>query len=155
MQFKVPQNITMEDRIAGPFTAIQFGILVIGGGLAFFAYTSNFFPPANQIIGIFLALLTAVLAIGRFNDQPMYRFIRFMIAFVVTPRTRIWHKAQDVQLIKPTAHSTEDGKPKLAKSVSKQDIARLAVVLDTHGASGQVPKVSAPVAVPKPPDGQK
>lgn len=141
MQFQVPQNIAIEDKIVGPLTAIQFGIVVIGGGAAFLISTSASLPsPINQIAGGLLALFTAALAIGKFNDQPLYRFIRHIIFFLSRPRVRIWHKTgADIQLIRPTTHQDDHKKPTQTKRVSKQDIAGLAVLLDSRGASGTSP----------------
>jgi hypothetical protein len=145
MQFKVPQNITMEDRIAGPLTLVQFSILVVGGGIAFFFLNMRLIAPANQIIALVLALITVVLAIGRFNDQPMYRFIRFFVLFVITPRTRVWHKAgQEVALVKASPHKKKDEKVQATKQVSKNDIARLAIVLDSRGTAAVPPVVHPP-----------
>jgi hypothetical protein len=151
MQFRVPQNITMEDRIIGSLTAIQFGILVIGGGFSFFVITSTSIPtPLNFILGGLLALLVIVFAIGKFNDQPMYRFFRYLIAFVFTPKTRIWHKGgADPILVKPSSHANPAHQNHAVKNVSKHDFERLAALVDSRGQTGGVPTVPTPVEKPK------
>lgn len=143
MQFKVPQNITMEDRIIGPFTAIQFGIMVIGGAFAFVVFSSKTIPsPINKMLGLGMAVFTLVMAIGKFNDQPMYRFIKYIIAFIITPKTRIWKKiGVEHQAVKQGDHIKQDGVEVHLKNVSKGDIAKLASLIDTHGQAGHLPNI--------------
>jgi hypothetical protein len=143
MQYQVPQNITMEDRIAGPLTAIQFTIVVIGGLSSFYLITGNFLPsPLNIIIGGGLAFITVVMALGKFNDQPMYRFFRFIILFIITPKVRVWHKVgTDTKLIQQSATKPDSGQQITLKKVSRKDISQLASLLDTRGNKGFVPKV--------------
>lgn len=142
MQFRVPQNIAMEDRIAGPLTAIQFGILVVGGLLSFLVFTSTSIPaPINKLIGGLFGLLTVTLAVGKFNDQPMYRFFRFVIAFIISPKTRVWKKAgAEHQLIKQSVHRDTGPVHGQARKVSRDQIASLAAVLDSRGQYGMVPQ---------------
>lgn len=143
MQFRVPQNITMEDRIVGPLSPIQFGIVVIGGGFSFFVLQSTWLPAyTNTILAGFLALFTVVLSVGKFNGQPMYHFIKFLVMFVVRPRVRIWHKeGGEVTLIKASPPKTSEHRVQRNKLISHQDIARLAMVLDSRGSSGVVPQI--------------
>jgi hypothetical protein len=142
MQFKVPQNISMEDKIAGPLTMVQFIILIVGGA---FAYAElkilSPFQPANEIIAGLIATLTCILTLTSFNGQPMYKFFRFFIAFLLTPRTRVWHKgAPAVNLVNPAPKVVKEEKKAAEKHVSKDDIARLAQVLDSRGTSGLPPQ---------------
>lgn len=140
MQFQVPQNVMMEDRILGPLTAIQFGIMVIGLMSAFLIFTSTGIPaPANQVVGIFIAILTVVMAVGKFNDQPMHRFIKYIILFIITPKVRVWHKEGiDPKLVKPNSLINSDGEIQKIKKVTKNDIARLSVILDSRGKNGVI-----------------
>ena len=144
MQFQVPQNMTMEDHIIGSLTAIQFAIVVLGGLGAFLVFTSTSIPsPLNQAAGITLAMVTIVLAIGKFNDQPIYKFFRFFIAYLRTPKVRVWHKrgGAEVPLVRPNPSGTGQQVAHTVKKVSHQDIARLAAVLDSRGSVGAAPKI--------------
>jgi hypothetical protein len=151
MQFQVPQNITMEDRIVGPLTIIQFVIVVVGGGMAFFLFNLTSLPNIVSRGGAgVIALITAIIAIGKFNDQPMYRFFKYIIAYVVTPKTRVWHKnGGEVQLISRSEHKDDGSKLHAPKRVSQADIARLATVLDSRGAQGSIPSDVPPANKPK------
>ena len=143
MQYQVPQNITLEDKIVGSLTIIQFTIVVLGGGLSFFVGTSPTLPaPLNEMFGGVLALCTLVLALGKFNDQPMYRFLRHIISFVIAPKVRVWHKGGgEITLVKPNLQVAKEQTVHTVKKISKQDIARLAVVLDSRGSQGVMPQV--------------
>lgn len=143
MQYQVPQNIAMEDRIAGPLTAIQFTIVVIGGLASFFTFTGQFLPsPLNIIFGGILAIITLVMSVGKFNDQPMYRFFRFIILFFLTPRVRVWHKkGVETKLVQQTQKKADAGQHITLKKVSRKDISQLASLLDSRGNQGIVPKV--------------
>ncbi|CAN5194602.1 hypothetical protein BH11PAT4_BH11PAT4_5980 [soil metagenome] len=151
MQFQVPQNITMEDRIVGPLTIIQFVIVVVGGGLAFFLFNLTALPNSVSRGGAgVIALITAIIAIGKFNDQPMYRFFKYILAYIVTPKTRVWHKnGGEVLLISKSEHKDDASQLHAPKRVSQADIARLATVLDSRGAQGSIPSVVAPTSKPK------
>jgi hypothetical protein len=152
MQFQVPQNIAIEDKIVGPLTAIQFGIAVIGGMTSFFIFTSTIIPSLiAQMLGGILALLTLVLAVGRFNDQPMYRFARHIIYFLVRPKVRIWHKGgTESILIRASAPKDTGIHLHTGRSVSRTQIASLAVLLDSRGSAGSVPVAPAPVPAKQP-----
>lgn len=92
------------------------------------------------------------MAIGKFNDQPLYRFIKFIFVFLFSPRTRIWRKGGgEVQLIKPTSTSTTPEQKPMIKKLSKEELTNLALVLDSRGASGLSPRPgSTPPAPTKP-----
>jgi len=153
MQFQVPQNIAMEDRIVGPLTLIQFIIVLVGGGISFLFINLTSAPPLlSRGFAILFAVITLIVAMGKFNDQPMYRFFRFILAFILTPKTRVWHKGgSEIQLIKPSQHAISNQSLHVAKKVSKNDLARLAVVLDSRGRSGVLPQINTnpPEAVKK------
>jgi PrgI family protein len=144
MQFRVPQNITMEDRIIGSLTAIQFAILVIGGGISFLLLTSTTIPkPINYLTGGIMGLFTVFLAVGKFNGQPMHRFLKYIISFIITPKTRFWHKAgmADATLIRQAEHAQTDNQKRTTKTVRKTDIEQLAAVIDSRGKIGMVPQI--------------
>jgi hypothetical protein len=139
MQFRVPQNIQMEDKIIGPLTVIQFGICILGGGPAFLIITSPVIPvPINYFAGITLALITAFFALGKFNDQPMYRFFKFALAFIFRPKVRVWHKTgADIPLIKASEHLEVRAKTRNAKVYTRADIEKVAAIIDTRGTAIQ------------------
>jgi hypothetical protein len=136
----------MEDRIVGPLTLIQFIIVVSGGGIAFFLFNQQGLPPLVTRGGAgFLALVTLLLALGKFNDQPMYRFFKYIIAFIFAPKTRVWHKSGgEVPLIKQSKPKNDENTLHAPKRISSEQIAQLATVLDSRGRVGSAPKLTNP-----------
>jgi hypothetical protein len=142
MQYQVPQNITMEDRILGPITTTQFVILVVGGLSAFFVLNQTWLPGSIETwLAGGMALLVALVALGKFNDQPLYRFGKFIIAFLFTSKIRVWKKGSPQPvLIKPSEHRVQE-RQRNQKRVTRVDIARVAQVVDTRGRAGVVPTI--------------
>ncbi len=133
----------MEDRIVANLTPIQFALLVVGGLSAFMIFGSTSLPtPLNRILGGFLGMITVTLALGKFNDQPLYRFFRHIWHYVVSPKTRVWRKAgPEAVLVKNNPSLLNQQEVRTVKQVSKADISRLAAVLDSRGAVGKPSKV--------------
>jgi len=72
----------------------------------------------------------------------MYRFAKFIIAYIASPKVRVWHKnGGDVVLVKPSPTVKQVEHAHISKSISKADIAHLAVVLDSRGRDGVTPSI--------------
>jgi len=107
MQYKVPQNIDLEDKIVGPFTMKQFVYLIVTGGViyAWWNYLSkNFidFMPAFLAVALPLGLLGFSLAIVKINERPFEFFLLNLLRFVFSPKRRVWqegYKGEDVILM--------------------------------------------------------
>lgn len=92
MQFPVPQFTEVEDKIIGPLTVKQFGIIFGAGVLIFLAYTVS----KSVIVLIFFALLIGLpalgLAFGKLNGRPMYNMMGHFVSFLTSPRVLVFHK---------------------------------------------------------------
>ena len=135
-QFKVPQNLDMEDRIVGKFTLIQFGYLALGGLIAYIALVKiggYFGMLIGGIIGIFAFALAAV----RVHGEPMPKFLSSLFKYVITPKEQSWSQDQSgrttiIREDKPTAKN--QNKP-TKKAYSKKDLESVAEIVDSHGYS--------------------
>jgi len=95
MQFKVPQNVQMEDKIVGPLTLKQMIIIAAGGGMAYVVYLAlarTYFwevwlPPVAVVV-----VITVLFAFVKLYNVSFTRFILLFIQFLVLPRQRIWVK---------------------------------------------------------------
>jgi len=105
MQYKVPQNIDLEDKIVGPFTMKQFLYLMVGGFIIYgwWTYAQQFESPPPMAIFLPLALpvglLCLALALLKMNDRPFEYFILNVFKYVFTPKKRMWqegYKAENV-----------------------------------------------------------
>ena len=90
-QYQVPQFITIEDKVIGPFTLKQFGFLLAGGVLIVLLHIfliPLLFYPIAAIIGGF----AAALAFLKINQQPLPVVIQRAFLFFIRPRLYIWKK---------------------------------------------------------------
>lgn len=134
MQFQVPQNIDLEDKIVGPLTLTQF-LYVLGGGLIdyllFQSIAQNYFA-IFLIIGIPVALLTVGLAFLKVQEQPLSHFISVGLVYLTKPKIRIWQRNNTYKPI-----LTAPPKPEIKKTVTpkhhmeKSELEQLAYNLDT------------------------
>jgi len=107
MQYKVPQNIDLEDKIVGPFTMKQFVYVIVTGGViyAWWSYLSkNYidFMIAFLSLALPLGALGFCLALVKVNERPFEFFLLNLLRFVFSPKRRVWqegYKGEDVILM--------------------------------------------------------
>lgn len=108
MQFPVPQFTDVEDKIIGPLTIKQFGIIFGAGVVVFLGYSAS----KSMIVLVFLALIIGLPALGlafaRPNGRPMYNAIGYFFKFFTSPRVLIFHK--EINNLK-TADNLKDMNP--------------------------------------------
>ena len=97
LQYKVPQNIDLEDKIVGPFTLKQFIYLLVSGSIIYgwWSYlSSNYIEGTYTITFVLVAipvgLLGAALALVKVNDRPFEVFLLNLLRFIVSPKQRMW-----------------------------------------------------------------
>lgn len=147
MQFKVPQNIDMEDKIIGPLTLTQFFYLLFGGLILYILFTNLITTSAFLfwLLALPIGLLTFAMAFVKVQDRPFPTFIAAGIKFMVQPRARIWQR--DLPSTDKLRAETQ-AKAARAKSQEKQAVPRkgfdtvkvneLATILDQpEGTDGQ------------------
>jgi len=137
MQYKVPQNIDLEDKIVGPFTMRQFVYLLVAGGLIYGWWNflnSNYvnFLPQFLILAIPIGGLGFAFALVKINDRPFEYFVLGLLKFLFSPKQMMWKtgfKGESVIMIDtPKAPPLKDGAKDtrglddLAKSLEKQSI---------------------------------
>lgn len=146
MQFKVPQNVQMEDKIVGPLTLKQLIICAVGGGISYFIYIStakiyvlSIWLPATAIP----ALITIAIAFVRIKDIPFIKFVLLELERLLVPQKRFFIKgsaetyksclAQE-QPKKQTKKEAENLKRKTEIAKNKiKDIGKLTKILDSQG----------------------
>lgn len=128
MQYKVPQGVDMQDRVLGPLTLVQFGIVLFGGLAAYLIYLK--LPrPFGFWLGAGIFALSFL-----FSFDTSRRKVSAAISFILKPRKRIWHK--ELEETKPAIPLTKVEENKPAAKVKKtkyRDVSELAEVLDRHG----------------------
>lgn len=112
MQYPVPQFTEVEDKIIGPLTLKQFGIIFGAGVIVFLGYSGS---GKNNTVGIIFALLFGLPAVGLafadVNGRKLYNSFGYIINFIVSEKHLVFHKE--------TSFSQENLKLKNAELKSK------------------------------------
>lgn len=133
IQFQVPQNIDMEDKIIGPLTLIQFLYLLAGGVVDYLIFLSIGPSFVFWVIGLPIALISLALAFLKIQDQPLSYFVRAGLTYLSRPKIRLWQR----QGLAPTVifaakKKTVIAPPPPKKRIEKSELEKLAYSLDTH-----------------------
>jgi len=134
-QFKVPQNLDMEDRIIGKFTLKQFGYLAVGLTIAYISL--NKLPsPINVLVSGVIGVTSFALAVVKIQDRPLPEFLFSLLGFLYKPRQRSWkHEQQTETLIKKDRIVQKEDKKVVKKQYSQDELANVAELVDSHGYS--------------------
>jgi len=98
-QFVVPQFIDVEDKILGPITTRQFGIIMIDALVCFIVYKILSLAYA-AIVDVVLLAAGLVLAFVRINGQPFHFFLLNVVQTWRRPMLRAWNKElSDAEII--------------------------------------------------------
>lgn len=137
MQFQVPQNIDLEDKIIGPLTLIQFLYLLSGGVVDYLLFlwlgTGFFF----WIFAIPIAIVALALTFLKVQDQPLSYFIKAGLIYLSRPKKRLWQR-QGIQLT--VVHAAPGKVQKTApivtkRKIEKSELEKLSQMLDTRRVS--------------------
>lgn len=90
MQFPVPQFIDIEDKIIGPFTLKQFGIIFGGGALILALFKIFQLGIITFVLGIPLLIVTLMLSFGTFNGKKVYNALPIFLKFLKAPKRLIF-----------------------------------------------------------------
>ena len=136
MQYKVPQNIDLEDKIVGPFTMKQFLYLFVGGFILYgwWNYSNTYVSPPPMTIFLVLAIpvgfLCFCMAVVKVNDRPFEIFLLNLFKFMFSPKQRKWitgYAPEAVIMLDPSEVKKKDEHVKsesdldsLAKSLEQQ-----------------------------------
>ncbi len=148
MQFKVPQNIDLADRVVGPLTLVQF-LYLLSGGTAIYILFSVVAPvniPLFFAISIPIGVFSFALAFLKIQDQPFGKFVVSFMAYLSRPKMRIWQKeGVDPEVI------VADNRPKkndriAPKAIKKSELEKLSQALDVGGSVARPATTPAPAA---------
>lgn len=145
-QITVPQFIENEDKILGPLTVRQFGILFVGGVLIFIVYKIFDFT-LFLFSAIIITASIGTLAFLKVNGRPVHFFIFNVGQTMQRPSLRVWKRdvnrasvralrAQKAERLLVIQHEKEDGAGHTARKsrISEQRLSEIALLVDTGGA---------------------
>jgi len=137
MQYKVPQNVDIEDKVIAGLTLRQFMFLMVAGGTVLILRyvlidgASFLFLPISVLVGG----LGAALAFVRINDRPFEIFLTSAAKTLLSPNRRVWSKDTDVEPPHPeTAKKIVEIQKKQNVGEIKSNLERLATIVDSGGA---------------------
>jgi hypothetical protein len=142
MQFKVPQNVQMEDKIVGPLTLKQMIILGAGGGVAYVIYivlARTYYWEVWIFPIVVVMLITCLFAFGKFYNLTFSRFMLLWLQHMLIPRQRIWvKKSGDVEMqeiiTKVTSEVEKKSQNKSERSIeTMKKLKNISSVLDSYG----------------------
>ena len=144
MQFKVPQNVQMEDKIVGPLTLKQLIICAVGGGIAYFIYIST---SKAYVISVWLpattipALITFAIAFVKIHDISFIKFFLLQIERLIRPGKVYFEKGEAENYRSVLTPQSDEDKKTDKKMKQKEDDARekiknlnsITKILDSQG----------------------
>ncbi len=148
-QYKIPQEINVEDKIIGPFTLKGFGFVMAGVIVAvcfmllFMQAGLSFMP--SLIIGVLFGSFFWIIGFIPFNGKPLYTYAGSFINFVMKPRQRVWKRVEEKPKLKKSdeqnpADTEMAGNdyvmPKANIEDAENRIEDISLMVDTGGAYG-------------------
>ncbi len=153
MQYKIPQEVNVEDKIIGPFTLKGFAFI-----MAFTLFTVIFIAVlsglgfsffAALIIGGLLGSPILIAGFVPFNGKPLYTYSESFVHYWIKPRQRTWKRdvERKVQQSTPTNQNVQTGEmtnatlsiedtyiqPKEDIETAERKMEKIALIVDTGG----------------------
>ncbi len=132
MQFKVPQNIDLEDKIVGPLTLIQFLYLLGGGILDYILLITLGANFIFWILSIPITIFALSMSFLKIQDQPLAHFIVAGIYYLTHPRIRVWQRTDQPEIIKAAPKKKKVEVMPEKRRIERSQLEQLAYVLDTQ-----------------------
>lgn len=91
MQYKIPQNVQIEDKIVGPLTLKQLITLGVGGGITYAIYVGlakTFYIEIWFIPTLVPAILTLLITFVKINGIPFGKWCFLMAEYFLKPKKR-------------------------------------------------------------------
>ncbi len=145
MQYKVPQNVDMPDRVIAGMTLRQFMFLLVAGGIILMLnylvvgpIRFLFLPMAVLVGGI-----GAALAFLKINDRPLEIFITSIAKTFINPKSRVWLKEAEASKKEvPKAPVEAITTKKKTLSEERSNLQTLASVVDSGGSFDDPTRIS-------------
>ncbi len=144
LQYKIPQDIGIEDKIVGPFSLRQLGIVGAGGGISYviFAISSKFYElnTLEYIVLLIPFLLSLAVALLKINSVTFTKFVLLAMEFSIKPKQRMWDHRGISDLVAPNLNeepreAERDPRPAVGEG-KKVNLEDLSHILDSGGAKG-------------------
>lgn len=152
MQYKIPQNVQIEDKIVGPLTLKQLIYLGVGGGITYAIYTALATKYYIEIWIWFVlppALLTLAITFLKINGIPFAKWVLLMAEHFYNPRKRTFvmgagdnYKATIFAKEEKKVETTDATQSKAVKDQERiKNLGEITKLLDNYG-TPQQPKTT-------------
>lgn len=92
MQFPVPQFTEVEDKIIGPLTVKQFGIIFGAGVIVFLGYSAGKSILVLIVLSLLFGLPAVAIAFVKYNGRPIYNTFGQIFKFITSDKSLVFHK---------------------------------------------------------------
>lgn len=134
MRFKVPKDVDIEDRIAGPLTAKQLGWISSGTIICIILW---------KLVDFQLFILLAIIILGsscgfafaRPYNQSLIAFCGSVILFIFKPKQYFWRRL-GINFPREKSDKNKSGQnliPIFKKELPLEEMERVAETLDSRG----------------------
>lgn len=134
MQFPVPKDIDLEDKIIGPMTLRQFLYVLVGCSFAYGVLKKIGGPEGNTQLAIMIALPIALFSIAlafvKVQERPLVDFMISLLTFFTRPRQRIWKRQDSVQDFTLDKNSQVAEVEVVKKKIKVSELTDLTKILD-------------------------
>jgi hypothetical protein len=148
LQYKIPQDVGIEDKIVGPLSLRQLIIVAIGVGISYviYAVAAKLYElnTIEYIVIALPALIAVVAAFVRVNNVSFTKFVLLSVEYAIKPKRRLWDHRGIAHLVAPdlkekkTGSAATVGEGKKRKDVNLDELSR---ILDSGGFENvKVPK---------------
>lgn len=146
LQYKIPRDIGIADKIVGPFSLKQLIIVAVGGGLSYVIFTiASRLYELNILEYVIIAIplmLSLAVALIKVNNVTFTKFVLLFLEFSIKPKRRMWDHRGIVSITDPnlTDKTKSDSRSGLKntktvqKKVNLKDLSRL---LDSGGVKSE------------------
>lgn len=140
LQYKIPQNVGIEDKIVGPFSLRQLIILAVGGGISYVLFTITSRIYEMNIIEYILVALPALFALAiamlKIHNVTFGKYILLMFEFAIKPKKRMWDHRGISALVDPDLTDTSLVAKKTTTNIKERkdiNLRSLSATLDSGG----------------------
>jgi hypothetical protein len=138
LQYKIPQNIDVADKIVGPLTLRQLITVAIGAGISYvlFAISSKLYElnTLEYVVIALPAIIAAAAAFIKINNVPFTKFVLLSLEYAIKPKRRFWDHRGIVSItapeLEPIAIESLKIEEKGKKPVNLDELSR---ILDSGG----------------------
>jgi hypothetical protein len=142
-QYKIPQNVQIEDKIFGNILTLkQLIIIGLGGAISYVIYTvlARTYILGSIEIGLILipGALSVAFAFVQINNISLFHYSLLFLEFILKPHRRVWNKSGTIILtlklntLPPPQKSSKQEKEPLDKKETLTKLEELSRMLDSN-----------------------